>query len=113
MGLPSRTNMAGNMARKLGWAALSLALMMAAGCQFSIERQQGIGESCRQNRECKSGLDCVNRLCVARPPAGDPELLDASINASPPEAVLKPPVEDAGPADAATDASADASTDGG
>lgn len=86
--------MAGNMARKLMWVVACAALMVA-GCDFGISKR-GVGGSCRQDRECLSGLDCVNRVCAARPQAGKPETSDDEINANIPVPTLAPPATDAG-----------------
>jgi len=96
--------MAGNMTRKLGWFATSLVLLFGAGCDFSIEKV-GVGADCRQNRECLSGLECVNRQCIVLPSATTPDSEDKPINAVIPVPKLKP-------VDAGADASADAG-DGG
>jgi len=97
-------NTVGNMTRKLGWAALSLAFLGLAGCDNTIDGKLGIGELCRQTRECTSGLACVNRLCVAAPQAGKPTTSDEPINADLPTIRLKPnATPDAGGADASSD----------
>jgi len=104
----ARTNMAGNMARKMGWVAASLALFVGAGCTFSIEKL-GVGDSCRQERECLSGLQCVDRICVSEPRPETPESTDEPINANIPVPTIKPAVE----ADSGADAGPDAGADGG
>lgn len=98
------------MTRKRVWAALLFSWLLVSGCEFSVEKQLGIGESCRQQRECKTGLDCVNRLCVLAPQSGTPTTSDEEINANLPTVEVKPAST---ATDAGADGGADASTDGG
>lgn len=76
------------MARKLRWIAACAALLVT-GCDFGIDKV-GIGSSCRQNRECVRGLDCVNRVCAARASAGKPETSDEELNADIPVPTVEP-----------------------
>lgn len=46
------------------------ALLIAAGCSFSIE-QSGAGGPCRRQQDCTSGLTCVERICRKPPPLTD------------------------------------------
>ncbi len=93
------------MTRKVGWVAASFAVLVASGCDFSIEKL-GRGDGCRSDLECVSGLSCVNRLCLSHPRAGTPVVSDANLHADIQVPMLKPPtaIADAGP---------DASADGG
>ncbi len=75
------------MARNLGWVA-AFALLMLAGCDGFAK--MGVGGSCRQDRECTTGLDCVNRVCAARAQKGAPDSSDKPIKSEIPVPMLEP-----------------------
>jgi hypothetical protein len=60
------------------WGVMCLMVVLLGGCDDSIERK-GIGGACRRQVDCEEGLDCISKVCSARPKTGTPTSIDASI----------------------------------
>lgn len=63
--------------RFLHHSALAVLVLFAPACDCSGGSGGGVGDVCASSTDCRTGLDCIDSVCTARPDAGD------SIDASP------------------------------